>query len=174
MIVLAAVLALAGGDDPSIVPIPIGPGPRFRPSAIVRSGEPVGPFTCGPPGKSFRVHIELFAERKVIVVPQGIGVARSGCVYPARTRGRLGVVEVAVGSRLTLGDVFRIWGRRLGERTLLSFKAGSPVRAYVAGKRFRGPVGEVPLKPGAQIVVELGPYIPPHKTFLFPPREENK
>ena len=173
MIVLAAVLALAGGDDPSIVPIPIGPGPRFRPAAIVRSGEPVGPFTCGPPGKSFRVHIELFAERRSIVVPPGIGVASSGCVYPARTRGRLGVVEVAVGSRLTLGDVFRIWGRGSGSGRCSRSRrlAGAGLRRGQAVPR---PGGEVPLKPGAQIVVELGPYIPPHKTFLFPPREEGQ
>ena len=103
-----------------------------------RDGRPVGTLTCGPAGKTFRVHLELFAQRKVVVVPPGIGVARSGCVYPARTLAPTGIVEVEPGAKLRLGDLFRIWGRRLGPRALLSFRSGSPVRAYVAGKRFAG------------------------------------
>ena len=42
------------------------------------------------------------------------------------------------------------------------------MRGYVAGKRYRGAVADIPLTPGAQIVVELGAYIPPHPSFLFP------
>jgi hypothetical protein len=172
VIVLAA-LALAAGGDPSVVPIPIGPGPRFQPTAIARDGRPVGELECRPAGKTFRIHLELFAERKVVVVPSGIGVARSGCVYPARTLTPTGVVEVERGAKLRLGDLFRIWGRRLGERALLSFRSSRPVRAYVAGRRHDGPAAELPLTPGAQIVVELGPYVPPHPTFLFPQRGES-
>jgi hypothetical protein len=169
VILLAAALAIGG--DPSIVPIPVGRGPRFTPAAVARDGEPVGRLTCGPAGKTFRVHIELFAHGRVIVVPAGIGVARGGCVYPARTLTPTGVVEVARGATLRLGDVFRIWGRRLERRTLLSFRSRAPVRAYVAGKRFRGRVADVPLTQGAQIVVELGAYVPPHATYLFPRRD---
>ena len=169
--VLAAALALAGGD-PSVVPIPVGPGPRYTPSAPARDGRPVGALECGSAGKSFRVHIELFAHRKAIVVPAGIGVARGGCVYPARTLTPTGVIEVDRTAKLTVGDLFRIWGRRLGDRRLLTFEATTPVRAYVAGKRYDGAAAEVPLTPGAQIVVELGAYVPPHPTFLFPPKEE--
>jgi hypothetical protein len=170
VILLAAALASIGGD-PSIVPIPIGRGPRFTPPAIVRDGSPVGELRCGPPGKTFRVHLELFAHRRVIVIPPGIGVARGGCVYPAWTDTPTGVFEVAQGSKLRLGDLFRIWGRRLGHRTLLSFASKAPVRAYVAGKPYRGRVADVPLKPGAQIVGELGQYVPPHATYLFPRRD---
>jgi len=72
--------------------------------------------------------------------------------------------------RLGLGDLFRIWGRRLGPRQLLSFTSASPVRAYVAGRRFRGRPADVPLEPGAQIVLELGAYVPPHARYLFPQR----
>jgi hypothetical protein len=116
------------------------------------------------------VHLELFAHRRVVVVPPGIGVAPSGCVYPAWTADPTGVIEVAAGSRLRLGDFFRIWGRHLGSRSLLSFGSTTPVRAYVAGKPFRGPPAQIPLTPGAQIVVEIGAYVPPHPTYLFPKR----
>jgi hypothetical protein len=168
--VILVAAALAIGGDPSVVPIPIGPGPRFRPPVIAREGRPVGELTCERAGKTFRIHLELFAERKVIVIPPGIGVASTGCVYPAYTLTPTGVFEVRAGAKLTLGDLFRIWGRRLGERTLLSFRSDQPVRAYVAGKQYRGPIAEIPLTPRAQIVVELGPYIPPHRTYVFPKR----
>jgi hypothetical protein len=163
VIELAAALALAG--DPSVVPIPIGPPPRYVPAPGARAA--VG-LACRSGGRTFRVHLELFAHRRVVVVPAGIGVDQSGCVYPAHTREPTGVIEVVRGSRLLLGDLFRIWGRRLGSHTLLSFRSALPVRAYVGGKLFAGPPAAVPLAPGAQIVVELGAYVPPHPTYLFP------
>lgn len=118
-------------------------------------------------------------NRRVVVVPAGIGVARpsarsgaevipGGCLYPARTRTPAGIVEIAQGARLRLGDLFRIWGQPLGKRRLASFRSGSPVRAYVGGRRVDGPVGAIGLTPHAEIVVELGPYVPPHRSFLFP------
>jgi hypothetical protein len=177
--VLAAV-ALAG--DPSVRPWPIGPGPRYLPaaaSAAVIDGRPVGELRCASAGKVFRVHLELFAHRRVVVVPAGIGVAGApvrqgasvvprGCSYPARTLTPAGIVEVAAGARLHLADLFRIWGQALGKRRLLSFRSASPVRAYVGGRLVRGPAGAVTLTPDAQIVLELGAYVAPHRFFLFP------
>ncbi len=175
--VAAAALALAG--DPSVHPWPIGPGPRYTPTAPVPSGAPRAGLRCAAPGKADQVHLELFAGRKVIVVPAGIGVAGprttvgasvtpDGCVYPARTLTSTGIVQVAHGARLTLGDLFRIWGRRLGSRRLLSFTAKMPVRVYVGGRLHAGAAGQVALAPNAEIVVELGAYVPPHRFFLFP------
>jgi hypothetical protein len=43
-----------------------------------------------------------------------------------------------------------------------------PVRAYVAGRRWKGPVRAIPLRRHANIVIQLGRYIPPKKVFLFP------
>jgi hypothetical protein len=102
----------------------------------------------------------------VIVVPRG-SASRGSCVCPVRLT-PTGVVEVARGTKLSVGDLFRVWGRRLGVRGLLSFHSASPVRAYVGGERFDGPPASVPLTPGAQIVLELGAYVPPHPSFLFP------
>jgi hypothetical protein len=42
------------------------------------------------------------------------------------------------------------------------------VRAYVAGRRWRGPLGAIPLRRHAQIVLELGRFVPPHGFFRFP------
>jgi len=163
---IEVVVALAIGGDPSVVPVPIGRGPGYRPAAASR---PAPGFPCSPAGPSFRVHLELFAHRRVVVVPAGIGAGR-GCVRPVRTLAPTGVLEVSRGARLRLGDLFRVWGTQLGPRQLLSFTSKAPVRAYVAGRRWRGSPAEIPLTPNAQIVVELGAYVPPHRTYLFPRR----
>ena len=170
MIELLAALALtAGGGDASVKPWPVGPGPAYRPPALVRDGRPVAGHACREGGGRFQVHLELFAHRRVVIVPPGIGVAGgAGCSYPARTRTPTGVVEVAAGARLDLGDLFRIWGQPLGAHRLASFRSDAPVRAYVGGRPVRGPVESVPLEPGAEIVLELGAYVAPHSSYLFP------
>jgi hypothetical protein len=115
------------------------------------------------------VHIELFANRKVVVVPRGIGVARSTCTYPVSTSAPTGVAHVRTGARRTLSDLFRIWGRSLGRNRLLSF-AGR-VTVFVDGLRFHGAPGSVALVRHRQIVVEVGGYVAPHRRYLFPKGE---
>jgi hypothetical protein len=91
-----------------------------------------------------------------------------GCSYPARTLDPTGVVEVRRGARLTLRDLFAVWGKPLSHTRLVGFSARSgPVRAYVAGKRWHGDPGSIQLTRHAQIVLELGRYITPHRFFLF-------
>ncbi len=150
----------------SVHPWPVGPGPRYQPPAAAK---PAPGLACGPRAPSFRVHLELFAGRKVIIVPAGIGaVAQSGCVYPLSTAGPDGVVSVARGRALTLGDLFRVWGQPLGAHSLAGFTSRTPLRAYVGGRLVKGPVAAIRLTPHAQIVLELGGYVPPHPFFLFP------
>ena len=143
-------------------PWPIGVGPRYQPAALRRDGRPVGGLRCAS-GRSFDVHVELFAHRRVVIVPRGIGLA-AGCTYPASTTAPTGVVHVR--GRRTLGDLFRVWGRQLGTRRLLSF-AGR-VSVYLGGRRFTGEPQSVPLTKHAQIVVEVGGHVAPHPSYLFP------
>jgi hypothetical protein len=112
------------------------------------------------------VHIELFARRRVVIVPPGIGRARSGCSYPLRTKAPTGVVEVLAGGRFTLGDLFRVWGRRFDATHLLSFPGR--VSLFVGGKRRTGDPRQLVLTKHAQIVIEVGGYVAPHPSYLFP------
>ena len=148
----------------SVHPWPVGPGPRYQPPAGANA---VPGLSCGQQAASFRVHVELFVGRKVVIVPAGIGVG-SGCSYPLTTAGPDGVVTVARGRSLTVGDLFRVWGQPLGPRSLAGFTSRTPVRAYVAGRLVQGPAASIRLTPHAQIVLELGGYVPPHPFFLFP------
>jgi hypothetical protein len=156
-------------SPPPVYPWPIGVGPRFHPSAqsaAVAAGSPIGPLRCRSGGRTFAVHVELFAHRKVIVVPQGIGRSPRGCRYPLSTTAPTGVVHVGAGSPHTLGDLFRVWGRRLSRSRLLSFPGR--VRVYVGGRQWHGEPAAVPLAKHRQIVVEVGAFVAPHPAYLFP------
>lgn len=160
-IVLAAIVL--GALPPSVHPWPIGVGPRYHPTAAARDGRPVGMLRCTHAQPQTAVHVELFAARRVIIVPPAIGRG-PGCTYPASTASPTGVVDVR-GAR-TLGDLFRIWGRPLGTQRLLSFRGR--VSAFVAGRRVDGDPRAIRLTRHAQIVLEIGAYVAPHPSYLFP------
>ena len=153
---------------PPVYPWPIGVGPRYHPTAYnatVAAGRSVGTLRCAKTGPSFAVHVELFARREVVIVPPSVGVGPHGCTYPLRTDAPTGVVHVARRG-LTLGDLFRVWGRRLTPSALLSFR--DRVSVFVGGRRWHGEPGAVPLTKHAEIVLEVGGYVAPHPSYLFP------
>lgn len=147
-------------------PWPIGVGPRYHPTAAVSTGAPIGRLRCTSGGRTFAVHLELFARRQVVIVPPRIGAGPHGCTYPLHTTEPTGVVHVRAGARYVLGDLFRVWRRRLGPRRLLSFDGA--VSVYVGGRLYRGDPRTVPLRRHAQIVVEVGGHVVPHPAYLFP------
>jgi len=79
------------------------------------------------------------------------------------------VIEVARSRRLTLGDFFAVWQKPLSDRRLLNFRTSPAdrVRAYVAGRRYRGAPASIRLRRHAEIVLEIGTYIPPHTFYRF-------
>lgn len=160
-VALAAIVL--GALPPSVHPWPIGVGPRYHPTAPVRDGRPVGALRCGHMRVRTAVHVELFAARRVIVVPAGIGRG-PGCTYPLSTAAPTGVVRMRATA--TLGDLFRVWGRTLAPRRLLAFRGR--VSAFVGGERVAGDPRRIRLTPHAQIVLETGGYVPPHPSYLFP------
>ena len=82
-----------------------------------------------------------------------------------------GVVLVRPRARLTTADLFRSWGQPLSATGMLSFRAGrgKRVTVFVGGRRWRGRPGSVPLVRHAEIVLEVGPAVPPHSRYTFPP-----
>ncbi len=157
---------------------PIGRGERFHPP-------PTGPVlgSCRPRlGPRDGVHIELFAANRVVIVPAGIGVrgplqlssgriSRARCYGNPATREPTGLVLVRPGSRPSVSDLFRSWGQPLSSIQLASFRAapGQRVAVFVNGRPWRGRPGSVPLSRHAVIVLEVGPHVPPHTSYAFPP-----
>jgi hypothetical protein len=181
---LLVAASAAGASRNPLIPTPIGAGPEFHPPALspsVVARRKIAGLRCERSGaRRFGVHVELFARGRVVIVPAGIGIAppwrnerpqvvSGACSYAARTTTPTGVVEVTPRKKLSLAHVFAVWGQPLGARRLAGFTArsGQRVRAYVGGKRWHGDVGAIPLRRHSEIVLELGPYIPPHMTFMF-------
>jgi hypothetical protein len=173
---------LAGCGDASLVPRPVGHGPQFRPparsDAVARAAAVAGLGCSRASAARFGAHVEVFAAGRVVVVPAGIGLApplrREGayvrgarCAYPVMTAEPTGVVEVAHGTQATLGTLFDLWGQRLGPRRLAAFTG--TVRVHVGGRAWLGDPRDVPLRPHAQVVVQVGPRVVPHARYRFPP-----
>jgi hypothetical protein len=95
-------------------------------------------------------------------------IAAARCYGALVTLEPTGVVLIRRGSRLTVADLFRSWGEPLGRRRMGAFSA-SELRAFVDGRRRSGPAGSIALRRHAEIVLEVGPYVPPHTAYLFPP-----
>jgi hypothetical protein len=141
-----------------VVPTPIGVGPEYHPRPAAH-----GPCVAGPASQGRRVHLELFAGGRVVIVPARIGV-RSRCHTGVWTTEPTGVVRFR--GRATLGDLFAVWGRPLGPRRLLTFRGA--VRIYRNGVRRLGDPRLVRLRDRDELVLEVGPFVPPHQSYLFP------
>jgi hypothetical protein len=165
-----------------LVPTPIGAGPDFQPPARwpLAGAAAYGGLRSNLFGP-LRVHLELFAEGKVVVVPGGIGVSGGRTVLyshivdalwhgPAWTLDPGGVIHLARPG-LRLADVFAVWGQPLEAHRLLTFVARDPegVQVFVNGERHAGAPGEVVLRDRDQVVVQINGYLPPHRSFVFAP-----
>ena len=157
---------------------PIGHGPRFHPPA---TGPVIGWCARGL-GPRYGVHVEVFAANRVVLIPAGIGtlpprafsagrISAAGCYGGLVTLEPTGVVLIRPGARLFTADLFRAWGQPLSPARLLSFRGPSrtSVAVFVGGRRWRGRPGHVPLVRHAEIVLEIGPFVPPHSSYTFPP-----
>jgi hypothetical protein len=157
---------------------PIGTGPRFT----LAARGPVAGSCQRTVGPRVGVHVEVFAANRVLLLPAGIGVRGpsaklDGAIVSARCYGAVvtldptGLVLVRPGSRLTLADLFRSWGQPLSRTRLTSFSAspGTTVAVYVDGRPWTAGPTSVPLTRHAEIVLEVGPRVPPHSSYAFPP-----
>lgn len=157
---------------------PIARALRFHPPA---TGPVVG--RCSRRlGLRYGVHVELFAANRVVLIPASIGTRAprtfsAGRVSSARCYGALvtleptGVALVRPGSRLFTSDLFRAWGQPIARRRVASFTAPhrAEVAVFVDGRRWHGAPSRVPLARHSEIVLEVGPYVPPHASYTFPP-----
>ena len=168
---------------PSQIALTVGAGPRFMP----RSVGPQAPsgLPCGRrPARRYGAHVELFAAHHVVQVPAGIGVSRpvrrgayvtaGRCWSPLYTTEPTGLICIKRGqppdiarAAPTLGAFFDVWRQPLSRTRMLSFRGR--VRAYLAGRLWRGDPRSVPLRRHAQVVLEVGPFVLPHPSYRFPP-----
>ena len=119
VVALAALTCLAAcGErrDPSMIPYPIATDGRrtlARGADAIARGASIGRLACTADGPRVGVHLELFIDGQVVLVPSGVGVG-PGCAYPIVTRDLTGVLLVRADVALTLADVFAEWGVAFG------------------------------------------------------------
>ena len=179
-LLLALLAAGCGGGsaDLAAIPLSIGHGPRFLPPAIGGRTAPARTACGARPRVTHAAHVELFAAGHVVQVPAGIGIGppverrgayvRTGrCWHELYTTEPTGLIEIASGTVPTLGTLFDVWRQPLSANRLVGFRGRA--RGYVDGRRWRGDPRAIPLRRHAQIVVEVGPYVPPHPSYQFPP-----
>lgn len=165
-----------GGIPPSLLAgvRPIGRGPRFQPPL---KGLVTGACTARL-GAREQAHVELFGANRVVLLAAGIGtraprrlvdgrVQRAACFGRLVTLDPTGTVYFRRGTRPTLGALFSAWGEPLTLTRIGSFTGGR-VRVYVEGRLRHASPQSIPLTSGAEIVLEVGPHIPPHTHFTFP------
>lgn len=138
----------------------------------------VARLACRPElGSRIAVHLELFANRRVVLIPPGIGVVgpirdgafvrRGRCYFPLVTLDPTGVVEFrSHAPSLTLGYLFALWGQPLGPTRLAGF-AGHPVHAFVDGRPVAGNPTRTRLRRHQEIVLETRGYVVPHDSYRF-------
>lgn len=155
---------------------PIGHGPRFDPPV---TGHVLGRCASGL-GRRFGVHVEVFAANRVALLPAGIGtrpprryaggrISGAACYGELVTIDPTGLVLVRPGRPFTIAALFRSWGQPLTSHRLASFTSLRPVAGFVNGHRWTGPAGGIPLGRHWEIVLEVGPHVPPHAAYAFPP-----
>jgi len=153
-----------------LVPTPIGVGPAYHPPPAVHA-----PCTAAPLAGLHRVHVELFAHGRVVIVPAGIGLRGArrtlGRIVAARCRAGAWTLDptgvVRLERQTTLGAVFAVWGQPLGPARLLGFRG--EVRVFRNGHRMPGDPRALALRDRDQVVLEIGRYVPPHVRYRFPP-----
>jgi hypothetical protein len=163
----------------------VGSGARFRPparGARADRGMVIDGMSCRrrQPLAS-EAHVELYAASHVVAVPAGIGVApsverrsasaaRGRCLYPLHTVDPTGLVLLAPGRRYTLGELFDVWGAPVSSFAVAGFRARrhGRVSVFIDGRRWRGGPASAPLAPWSQVTIEIGPYVAPHSSYLFP------
>lgn len=166
---------LAAAAVTGLVPTPIGRGPLYQPPA---RGPAAARVACrdAPLRRGLRVHVELFAKRRVVIVPAGIGVRGArlhlGNVVGARCRARMWTVDPSGTVWLDdrderIGSFFAIWGEPLSQTRLAGFQGR--VSVYVNGKARGGDPRQLVLHDRDEVVLEVGGYVPPHRSFVFPP-----
>jgi hypothetical protein len=170
---------VASAEPPAPPPVSREPGFVLPAASLsIQRGHTVAGMRCLARRDVDAVHVEIFVNRRVLLLPAGIGLRpplrRAGlarlaggtCAYPLYTLDTTGTVLVDRRRGRTLGELFAVWGQRLAPRRLLSF-AGR-VRVFRNGREWRSDPRQVPLARHDSVVLEIGGYVPPHVRYLFP------
>lgn len=115
-----------------------------------------------PGTEKFHVHqlLHVYVDGLLVPVPANIGVdRRQGVASALHTHDSTGVIHMEADKpfRATLGDLFTVWGLRLGPASLGGLEASGdrPLQVFANGRRLADPAAHV-LRKNDNIVVAYG------------------
>lgn len=120
-------------------------------------------------GYFIHAHVSIFRDGQRLALPQYIGMAAE-CLYEINTDNMSGAVDVFSEryKRLTLGDLFAVWGQPLSWTNVAGF-AGQPVTVYIEDQgvltRHTGDIGDIELAPYRSITIQIGAALPEIPTY---------
>lgn len=128
-------------------------------------GAPAGNAKCIPydsldTNYFAHAHVSIFRDGQRLALPQYIGMA-STCLYEINTDNLSGVVDAFSNAykRLTLGDLFAVWGQPLSWTNVAGF-SGQAVVIYVEDNgvvhEHAGDPGEIEFLPKRSITIQIG------------------
>lgn len=128
-------------------------------------GAPAGNANCIPYDAMVvnyfvHAHVSIFRDGQRLAIPQYIGMA-SACLYEINSDNMSGVVDAysSAYKRLTLGDMFAVWGQPLSWNDIAGF-SGQPVVIYIEDNgvlhQHVGDPGDIELLSRRSITIQIG------------------
>ncbi|MGN6388057.1 MAG: hypothetical protein ACTHL1_00970 [Burkholderiaceae bacterium] len=105
-------------------------------------GQTIDGLACAPMNETYHVHahVSIFNNRAQYAFPQNVGIVANsvtnpgnGCDYPLHVHDNTGVIhaEAEAYRRLTLGQLFKIWGQPLSRTQVADSPAGAPISFFI-------------------------------------------
>ena len=161
---------------------------RFNPGNTASGGQgaEIGGVRCikGASDIAYHehAHVSLFVNGKQIAIPAAIGVTQwkmdqsvgdgfvtgGSCFYGLHTHDATGIIHVEppTQERLTLGQLFQLWGQPLSRTNAAGF-AGD-VTVYVDGVLHQGDLKAIPLFGKQEITLQVGSPLAPIPSYILP------
>jgi hypothetical protein len=144
--------------DPRPLEFNAGPAPWPAPDRVRDRAEAAG-LKLGQEGTTihFHTHLDVFVDGTRVTIPI-LGFADC-CVSPLHTHSESGMlhIESEESAVFTLGQAFALWGVRITEDCIGAYcSANTPIAVYLNGEKQTMSARDLPLAPGAEIVVVIG------------------
>jgi hypothetical protein len=165
-LVIAAVVALGtgcggSGGGTSHLTLNTGSAPWPNPDQVEERIKAAGLESA--PTESLTVHyhshLDIFVNGKAEPVAASIGREDQSLFSPLHTHASSGMIHIEAPSaqRITLGELFTEWGVRLTDKCVGGYcRPRTPIKAYVDGKSYAGPIAGIVLRKGEEIALVLG------------------
>ncbi len=158
--------------------IPLEDGPALAPASTAATGQTVDGIQCDASEQvvyHIHAHLAVYVNGQPRKIPLGVGIVEpvvqqtsngpfasaSRCYYWLHTHTTDGIIHIESPSQrtYTLGQFFDIWRQPLSPTQV--GPATGRLTVFVDGRRYAGNPRSIPLRPHADIQIDVGKVVPP-------------